>query len=153
MRLRTWRILVMVALGTGLGLAWNAASGRGLVLGRNAFLKDGDALEEITPAEARQRLDRGALFLDARPQAFYDMSHIPGAQALPLDDFDRAFTGLEPTLRANFDIVIYCAGFGCDASHELARKLAERSIHAVILQGGWPDWTDAGYPVKKGPQP
>jgi rhodanese-related sulfurtransferase len=150
---RAWRMLALVALGTVLGLAWNAFSGRGLALGRNAFVKDGDKIEEIAPAEARRRLDRQALFLDARPRAFYDMSHIPGALPLPEDDFDRAFTAIEPRLRSTFDIVVYCSGFGCEASHNVTRLLQERGIHAVVLQGGWPDWTDAGYPVKAGPQP
>jgi rhodanese-related sulfurtransferase len=151
--MRAWRILVLVAVSAALGLAWNTLSGRGLALSRNAFLKDGDALEEIAPAEGRRRLDQKALFLDARPRAFYDMSHIPGALPLPEDDFDRAFAALEPKLRSTFDIVVYCSGYGCEASHNVARSLRERGIHAVILQGGWPDWTDAGYPVTKGSQP
>jgi rhodanese-related sulfurtransferase len=153
MPLRAWRILVLVGVGTLLGLAWNAFSGRGLALSRNAFLKEGDALEEIPPAEARRRLDHQALFLDARPKAFYDMSHIPGALPLPEDDFDRAFAALEPKLRSTFDIVVYCSGYGCEASHNVTRSLRERGIHAAILQGGWPDWTDAGYPIKVGAQP
>jgi rhodanese-related sulfurtransferase len=143
----------LVALGTVLGLAWNAFSGRGLVLSRNAFLKEGDQLQEIPPAEARRRLDRQALFLDARPRAFYDMSHIPGALPLPEDDFERAFTAIEPRLRSTFDIVVYCSGYGCEASHNVTRLLQAKGVHAVILQGGWPDWTDAGYPVKAGSQP
>ena len=153
MALRPWRVLVLVAVGAVLGLAWNSLSGRGFALNKNAFLKEGDALEEISPAEARKRLDKGALFLDARGKDFFDMSHIPGAASLPLDDFDRAFATLEPRLRSSFDIVIYCAGFGCDASHETARLLRKKGIHAVILAGGWPDWKDAGYPTREGPQP
>ena len=153
MTFRAWRVLVLVALGAGLGLAWNAFSGRGLALNRNAFLKEGDRLEEIPPAEGRRRLDKGFLFLDARARLSYDYTHIPGALPLPLDDFDRAFASLEPRLRSTFDIVVYCASSACDASHETARMLKQRGIHVAILQGGWQDWTDAGYPVKAGPQP
>lgn len=153
MAVRWWRVLALVALGTVLGLAWNSLSGRGFALNRNAFLKDGDTLEEISPAEARKRLDKGALFLDARGKDFYDMSHVPGAVSLPLDDFDRAFAAHESRLRSSFDNVIYCAGFGCDASHETARLLRQKGIHAVILAGGWPDWKDAGHPTREGPQP
>ena len=81
------------------------------------------------------------------------MSHIPGALALPEDDFDRAFTALEPRLRASFDVVVYCSGFGCEASHLVARRLKERGIPAVVLSEGWPAWQEAGYPIKEGPQP
>jgi rhodanese-related sulfurtransferase len=141
----------ILALGLALGLAWNALGGRGIALSKNVFLKDGD--EVVQAIEARARLDKGALFLDARPVAFYNMGHIPGAFPLPEDDFDRAFARLETTLRARFEIVVYCSGYGCEASHIVARKLKERGIPAAILHEGWPAWTEAGYPVKTGEAP
>ena len=149
--MRAHRILLIVLAGCALGLAWNALSGRGLALTRNAYLRDGD--EEIAPPAAREKLDKGALFLDARPVAFYEMSHIPGALPLPEEDFDRAFAKIEPRLRASFDTIVYCSGFGCEASHLVARRLKEHGIPAVVLAEGWPAWTDAGYPTREGAQP
>ena len=151
MRLRLARMLAIVALGSALGLVWNTLSGRGVTLGRNVFVKDGDELVEA--AEARKRLDAGALFLDARPIEFYRMSHIPGAFPLPDEDFDASFAKLEPTLRGRFEIVVYCSGYGCEASHIVARKLKERGIPAAILHEGWPAWQEAGYPEKSGDAP
>ena len=151
MGLRAYRIAAIVALGSGLGLAWNAASGRGFALTRNVFIQEGD--EVIEAAEARARLDKGALFLDARPVDFYKMSHIPGALPLPEEDFDPAFAKLEPTLRGRFDIVVYCSGYGCEASHIVSRKLKQRGIPAAILHEGWPAWQQAGYPEKSGDAP
>jgi rhodanese-related sulfurtransferase len=151
MPIRWGRILLILLAGVGLGLAWNGLSGRGLALTRNAYMRDGD--EEIAPAAARAQLDTGALFLDARPVAFYEMSHIPGALPLPEDDFDRAFTKIEPRLRSSFDIIVYCSGFGCEASHMVARRLKEHGIPAVVLAEGWPAWTDARYPTKEGAEP
>ena len=145
------RIVFILLTATGFALAWNAFSGRGVALGRNAYMREGD--EEITAQEARGRLDKGALFLDARPVAFYEMSHIPGAYPLPEDDFDKHFAKLEPRLRSSFDIVVYCSGFGCEASHLVARRLKDRGIPAVVLNEGWPAWTEAGYPTKEGAQP
>jgi rhodanese-related sulfurtransferase len=142
---RPWRTAAIVAGGTLLGLAWNAWSGRGFVLGRSVFVQAGDEL--IQAAEAKARLDRGALFLDARPRDSWNLSRIPGSLSLPEEDFDRAFAELEPKLRATFNIVVYCSGYGCEASHIVARKLREKGIHAAILDEGWPAWTDAGYPV------
>jgi rhodanese-related sulfurtransferase len=150
---RWWRLVAIVTVGLGLGLAWNAWSGRGLALGSNAFVRPGEALEEIEVAEAKARLERGALFLDARGIDYYAMGHIPGALPLPEDDFDGAFAKLEATLRKRFDIVVYCSGYGCEASHIVTRKLREHGIVAAILHEGWPAWTDAGYPVKEGEQP
>ena len=150
---RWGRAASIPAAGLVLGLAWNAWSGRGLALAGNAFVREGDAIEEVSVEEARARMDKGALFLDARPRDFYDMSHVPGALALPEDDFARAFAALEDHLRSHFDIIVYCSGYGCEASHIVARKLAEKRIRAAVLREGWPAWTDAGYPVKEGPQP
>jgi rhodanese-related sulfurtransferase len=151
MPIRLTRIALILLAATGFGLAWNSFSGRGVALGRNAYVREGD--EEIKAAEAKDRLDKGALFLDARPVAFYEMSHIPGALPLPEDDFDKAFTRIEPRLRSSLDIVVYCSGFGCEASHLVARKLKERGIPAVVLSEGWPAWEEAKYPIKTGPQP
>lgn len=151
MGLRLWRVAVIAATGAIFGLAWNAFSGRGFALGQSVFVQRGD--EVIGAAEAKARLDRGALFLDARPVDFYKMSHIPGALPLPEPDFDRAFAELEPRLRGTFNLVVYCAGYGCDASHIVARRLREKGIHAAILDEGWPAWTEAGYPVAEGDKP
>ena len=147
------RVIAIPAAGLVLGLAWNAWSGRGLALAGNAFVREGDAIEEVEVQAARARIEKGALVLDARPRAFYDMSHIPGAWPLPEDDFDRGFAALEERLRSHFDIIVYCSGYGCEASHIVARKLAGQRIRAAVLHEGWPAWTDAGYPVKEGPQP
>ncbi len=149
--MRPLRIVVILLAAVVLGLGGNALGGRGIALGRNAYVREGD--EVIAAADARARLDKGALFLDARPGAFYEMSHIPGALPLPEDDFDRFFAKIEPRLRSSLEIIVYCSGFGCEASHLVARKLKERGIPAVVLTDGWPAWTDAKYPIKEGPQP
>jgi rhodanese-related sulfurtransferase len=153
---------IIVAVGAGLGLAWNAGLVRrdaaspgtplrGLPLRANALLKPGD--EEIDIPEAKKRFDKGYLFLDARPHDFFPLGHIPGALSLPEDDFDAWFAKIEPRLRSTLDIVVYCSGLGCDASHIVAHKLKEHGIEAAIMPGGMPDWTDAGHPVKKGEEP
>jgi len=151
MRFRAGRIAALVAAGMAAGLAWNGLSGRGIALSGNVFVRPGD--EVIEAAEAKARLDKGALFLDARPFDFYKMDHIPGALPLPEDDFDKAFARIETRLRSRFDLVVYCSGYGCEASHIVAGKLKERGIQAAILNEGWPAWTDAGYPTRAGEQP
>lgn len=151
MRPRLLRIAAILALGTALGLSWNALSGRGIAVRKNVFIRAED--EVIEAKEAKARLDKGALFLDARPIDFYKMEHIPGSLPLPENEFDAAFAKLEAKLRSTFDIVVYCSGWGCEASHIVAGKLRERGIHAAILHEGWPGWTDAGYPTKAGELP
>jgi rhodanese-related sulfurtransferase len=143
MGLRALRVAAIVVGGCVLGLCWNAVSGRGFALDQSVLLQAGD---EVIPApEAKRRLDRGALFLDARPRAFWEMNRIEGALPLPQDDFQAAFDELEPKLRDSLDIVVYCSGYGCEASHIVARELADRGVHAAVLDEGIPAWEDAGY--------
>jgi len=146
-----WRFAAILGMGAALGFSWNSLSRRGFPLRQNAFLQPGD--EELEAPSAKARLDHGTLFLDARPIDFYKMSHIPGALSLPEDDFDRVFPTLEARLRSQLEPVVYCSGFGCEASHIVARELKARGIPAAILKDGWPAWTEAGYPVKAGPDP
>ena len=145
------RFILILVTGAGAGLLWNAASGRGFALGRSVLVQAGDEL--VSARDARTLLDRGALFLDARPRDFWKMSRIPGALPLPEDGFDRAFPEVEERLRRASGIVVYCSGFGCEASHVVARKLRERGFIAAILDEGLPAWQDADGPMDAEPRP
>jgi rhodanese-related sulfurtransferase len=145
------RFVLILAAGTGAGLAWNAVHPHGIVLGQSVFVQAGD---ELVPArEAKVLLDRGALFLDARPRDFWRMSRIPGALSLPSEDFDAAFPAVEGAVRAARAVVVYCSGYGCEASHLVARRLRERGIGAGILDEGLPAWQDAKLPLDSGARP
>jgi rhodanese-related sulfurtransferase len=135
------RSALILAIGACAGLGWNAASGRGFTITRSVLAQAGDEL--VQAPQAKRLLDRGALFLDARPHDFWRMNRIPGALSLPEDDFDKAFATLEPTVRRAKAVVVYCSGFGCEASHVVARRLRERGIDAAILDEGLPAWEDA----------
>src|SRR5258708_1373041 len=99
---------VILLVGGVLGLGWNAWSRHGFPLRSNALLKPGD--EEVSIAEAKKRFDKGHLFLDARPAAFYPLGHIAGALSLPEDDFDHAFARLDPRLRSALALVVHWRG-------------------------------------------
>jgi rhodanese-related sulfurtransferase len=117
------------------------------------FVSPGEPVVDVV--EAKARLDRGAIFLDARELPWYEMAHVPGALPLPEKEFDRHFAGLEPRLRArpDLDVIVYCAGYGCEASHNVARELRKRGIPAAVLQDGWPAWEEKAYPIRKGAEP
>ena len=144
------RFILILVTGTAAGLLWNAGSGRGFALGKSVLVQAGDEL--VTAGDARSLLDRGALFLDARPRDFWKMSRIPGALSLPEEGFEQAFPEVEERLRRASGIVVYCSGFGCEASHVVARKLRERGFIAAILDEGLPAWQDAGFPVDSEPR-
>ena len=68
------RFILILAGGVSLGFAWNAFSGRGIVLGQSVLVQAGDEL--VKAPDAKALLDKGALFLDARPRDFCQASHI-----------------------------------------------------------------------------
>ena len=103
------RFILILVTGAAAGLLWNAASGRGFALGRSVLVQAGDEL--VSARDARALLDRGALFLDARPRDFWKMSRIPGALSLPEEGFDGTFPEVEERLRRASGIVVYCSGF------------------------------------------
>jgi len=144
------RFILILVTGAAAGLLWNASSGRGFALGGSVLVQAGDELVEV--ADAKALLDRGALFLDARPRDFWQVSRLPGALPLPEEDFDRAFAEIEEQLRRAGGIVVYCSGFGCESSHIVARKLRERGFIAAILDEGIPAWLDAGLPMDSEPR-
>jgi len=144
------RFLLILVLGSAIGLAWNAWSGRGFTLSRSVFAQVGD--EVVKADQARILHEKGALFLDARPRDFWRMNRIPGAIALPEDDLDKALPDVEPLMRRARAIVVYCSGYGCEASHVVARRLREKGFDAAILDEGLPAWQDAGLPVDSEPR-
>ena len=147
MRLSWIRFTSILVLGLSAGLAWNALSGRGFALGRSVHAQAGDEL--VATAQARILFERGALFLDARPRDSWRTDRIPGALALPEEDFPIAYPPIEATVRRARAVIVYCSGFGCESSHLVARQLRERGIAAAILDEGLPGWEEAGLPVDR----
>jgi rhodanese-related sulfurtransferase len=140
---RLVRITLIGLIGVASGFAWNSLSGKGFDLSQSVFVQAGDQL--VSARAAKQWLDKGALFIDARPRDFWRMSRIPGALSLPEEDFEAAFAELEPQLRQNLSLIVYCSGYGCESSHIVARQLRERGFPAVILDEGLPAWQDEGF--------
>lgn len=139
------RMALIVLAGALAGFSWNSLSGKGFDLSQSVFVQAGDQL--VSARDARDWLDKGALFLDARPRDFWRMSRIPGALCLPEEEFEQAFAELEPRLRQNLNLIVYCSGYGCESSHIVARQLRARGFPAVILDEGLPAWEDEGYPL------
>jgi len=140
---RLTRMALITVAGALAGFAWNSLSGKGFDISQSVFVQAGDQL--VSARRAKEWLDKGALFLDARPRDFCHMSRIPGALCLPEEEFERAFAELEPQLRQNLSLIVYCSGYGCESSHIVARQLRERGYPAVILDEGLPAWEDEGY--------
>ena len=63
----------------------------------------------IGPAEARYRVDGGAVLLDVREPSEWRAGHAPKARHIPLNDLDRGARSCPPAGRSS-----RCAGPGTD---------------------------------------
>jgi rhodanese-related sulfurtransferase len=102
----------------------------------------------ITLREVHRYLEeRRAIFLDARHEAEYAQGHIGNALNVPLSDFERHADMLAALPRDTL-LVTYCDGGGCNASIELAARLAGLGFRNVkIFYGGWEEWEAARIPA------
>jgi len=94
-------------------------------------------------------LTGNAIFLDAREEQEYDEGHIKGAYNLPFEFWDDYWTGVEPYLDKDKEIVAYCGGLDCELSLFEARELKSLGYEkAYTFFGGWQKWEEAGLPIE-----
>ena len=140
------RFILILAGGASLGFAWNAFSGRGIVLGQSVLTQAGDEL--VKAPDAKALLDKGALFLDARPRDFWRMSRIPGSLSLPEEDFDKAFAGGRgPRCAARARSSSTAAATAATRATSWRASCARRASPRAILDEGLPAWEDARLPL------
>jgi 3-mercaptopyruvate sulfurtransferase SseA len=90
--------------------------------------------------------NKRGLVLDARPEIFHRLGHVPGALSLPRDDFEKGYAALKAKLEADRSqpIVIYCSGSSCEDSGLVKKSLAALGFtNLALFEGGWSGWTNA----------
>jgi len=93
----------------------------------------------------------GALIVDARDADEYATSHIPGAINMPYDQAATDPALLDSLQTEGRPIITYCGGGSCELSIKLADELYYAGHERVaVYMGGFPEWTEAGYPVEAG---
>jgi rhodanese-related sulfurtransferase len=107
-------------------------------------------------AEFRSAVEnKSALILDARPSAFFEEGHVPGALNLARDNFAKDYHRLSGVLKPAEDkpVIVYCSGGACHDSRLVANALLSLGFSNVrVFTGGWEAWSAAGLPVSKGTQ-
>jgi rhodanese-related sulfurtransferase len=100
---------------------------------------------EITPAQAYEKFQQGAFFLDVRSQAEWEQVHIAGSTLIPLDELPDRLNELPK----DQDIVVVC--LSGHRSQEGTTILLEAGFtHVSCLSGGLQAWMDANYPTEQG---
>jgi rhodanese-related sulfurtransferase len=111
----------------------------------------GNGIRTITLEQLKERLASGdAVIVDARDPEYYDMGHIPGAINLPIHTFSESFPAVRDRLGFEKPVIIYCEGYNCEMSDQLAEQLTGMGyFNILIYRGGIEEWTDSGQEVEK----
>lgn len=100
-----------------------------------------DDIPQITPEEATQRIESGALALDVREPDEWTAGHAPGAKHVPLGEL----TARLEELPKDRPIVAICRVGG--RSGKAAEALASSGYDVANMAGGMQAWHSAGLPV------
>jgi rhodanese-related sulfurtransferase len=101
------------------------------------------SLQTISPAEARQMLDEGAILVDVREADEHARERICGARHLPLSKLDEANLALHD----GKPVIFHCRSGARTSGH--APRLAQKAggCEAMVIEGGLEAWKKAGLPV------
>ena len=140
----------IIATGVVLGLVANGVAGSGLPLSRES----GRPGETVTVDAARSAQREGATLIDARPREDYVSGHIDGAISVPFASRQSERDRLRRELPRTRRLIVYCEGGDCRAAGDLSVwLLAEGWRDVRVLEGGYPVWEAAGFPVRSGGSP
>jgi len=113
-------------------------------------VEQSDHPQIISMPEFRELAEnKKALILDARPEIFHRLGHVPGALSLPREDFENGYSKYKSLLEPNKDqpIAVYCSESNCEDSSMVADALVKLGYHRVmVFKGGWGEWTAAKLP-------
>jgi len=114
-------------------------------------LPDSSSIPSISPSAAAAEVQGGdTLILDARPENFYQKSHIKGAVNMPLPLFDIVYMMTFADEDKEKKIIIYGGTISKHYDLELANKLLLRGYQNVrLLEGGLAAWEEKDYPVEE----
>jgi len=91
---------------------------------------------------------KGTVLVDGRSLLEWQQSHLPGALALPLSDFEPNYQKDLKKLKSAKIIIAYCHGKGCHLSDSLCQNLVNKGFSNVaVFWGGFPDWNAAHLPL------
>jgi rhodanese-related sulfurtransferase len=112
-------------------------------------------VESVSLDVFRQGVEaRSGAILDARPEIFYRLGHIPGALSLSREEFDNDYAKLRPQLEKDKQqpIFVYCSDASCEDSQTVAERLGQLGYtNVAVFKGGWAEWGQAKLPQERSP--
>lgn len=161
MQLPMAALIVLLAVVIGLSVHWpmlgKVFRGESLSTAPAALQSSDSATASVTVpepvdlADIRPMVDAGALLIDARHRDDYSEGHLPGALSLPLGEISLLLADFTQQVPLSTPLILYCSGFDCPDSFDLALQLIEAGYTRVsVFEGGVPQWRDAGLPLEEG---
>jgi len=106
-------------------------------------MADADASpKEISRAEAREMLEKGAQLVDVRADHEWEAGHLPGAVHIPLDQLSQRAAEIDK----DRPVILYCRGGNRSAMATTA--LAEAGYDAAKLSEGAVGWEEEELPFE-----
>jgi len=123
-------LLIVVAIGSGLMLAW-------------PMLQRGGGSGAVSPSAAVQMMNhQHAVLVDIRGADAFNAGHIPQARHIPLAELDKKVAGLPK----NKPVIVVCdQGRSAVGAAKKLRSLGLAEV--TVLEGGMRAWSTAGLPV------
>jgi 3-mercaptopyruvate sulfurtransferase SseA len=156
------RALVLLLVGAGLGLGVNAVRRDGVALRgyeapvtcSAAAASHAPAVEVLSPARIGGLCATpGVLVADARPAQRYAAGHVVDAVHLPCAAPGTRASDVMGQLAGMNTLVVY--GDSTDearpVAEELRRRIGRPDLRVVVLEGGFPAWSQAGLACASGP--
>ncbi|MDQ3130371.1 MAG: rhodanese-like domain-containing protein [Acidobacteriota bacterium] len=104
-----------------------------------------ERVEEISVAEAREKIENGAALIDVREDNEFEAGHAKGAIHLGRGIIERDIVGKFPD--KNTELVLYCGGgFRSALAAVNLQKMGYKNV--LSMAGGWTAWTEADAPVE-----
>ena len=105
-------------------------------------------IQETTTEEISERLASGEQIhlVDVREESEWEEGHLPGAVHLSKGIIERDIEEHFPDYST--EIVLYCGGgYRSALATDNVQKMGYANV--ISMNGGYREWTDAGYPVEK----
>lgn len=110
----------------------------------DAFFEQADGARPVSFTEFDEMARSGHVILvDVRPSSEYAAGHVDGAINIPVADLASRMSELPP----DTNVVAYCRGPYCVMASTAVARMRRSGFAAVRLEGGYPEWRDAGRPV------
>ncbi|HSO68538.1 MAG TPA: metalloregulator ArsR/SmtB family transcription factor [Arachnia sp.] len=110
-----------------------------------AFFSQADGTRPVAFDEFETLSRSGDVVLvDVRPASEFATGHVDGALNIPLAELSARMSELP----GDATVVAYCRGPYCVMAATAVSRLRDSGRNAVRLEGGYPQWRDAGLPVE-----